>query len=252
MGVSSTGGGHGAASGSILCQRVGQTTIATLNRPEKMNALNGELVDGLLGVVEEASRDGTRMLVLKASGRNFSAGFDFGGYEEATEGELVLRFIRIEQLLQAVYYAPYQTVVLAHGKNFGAGVDLICACSHRIASADSSFRMPGLRFGLVLGARRLAQRMGIDAARRVLLQSQTFDAREGLAMQFLNEIVQPEEWNGAVDALVQKSSGLTLDAAAALWRVTAPNTRAEDLADLVISASKPGLKERIRQYRAGV
>ncbi|MDB5825165.1 MAG: enoyl-CoA hydratase/isomerase family protein [Herminiimonas sp.] len=241
---------NGAASGSILCQQEGHATVVTLNRPEKMNALNGELVDALLQVVEHAAGNGTRLLVLKGSGKNFSAGFDFSGYEEASEGDLVLRLIRIEQLLQAVYYAPYYTVALAHGRNFGAGADLICSCSHRIAAAESTFRMPGLRFGLVLGTRRLAQRIGTDATRRILMQSVNFDAGEALTMGFLNELAQPEQWDGVIASLAKKSGGLSVAAEESLLRVTAPDTRADDLAELVTSASRPGLKERIRQYRA--
>jgi len=239
------------AAAPILRTRDGVTTTLTLNRPEKMNALNAEMVEALLQAVDEAGRDGTRMLVLQGAGRNFSAGFDFGGFEQASEGDLLLRFVRIEQLLQAVWHAPFATVALAHGKNFGAGVDLICACSHRIGSADSSYRMPGLRFGLVLGTRRLVQRIGQDAARDVLQASRTFDGAEALRMGFLTGTAARDEWPGQLAELAEHSSALPADTTAALLRVTASDTRDADLAELVRSAAMPGIKERIRAYRAG-
>jgi len=68
----------------------------------------------------------------------------------------VLRFVRIEMLLQAVATSPARTVALAHGKVFGAGADLFACCHHRIAAAGTTFRMPGLKFGLMLGTRRFA------------------------------------------------------------------------------------------------
>jgi enoyl-CoA hydratase/carnithine racemase len=234
----------------ILSRRAEDTTYITLNRPDKLNAFNTEMVEALLDVVNRAYSDGTRVLVLQGQGRNFSAGFDLSGFDEASEGDLVLRFIRIEQLLQAVYYAPYQTVALAHGKNFGAGVDLICSCNRRYAAAGSTFRMPGLRFGLVLGTRRFMQRVGVDLAREILVKSQTFGTDEALAMHFIQRAAEQAEWPMLVESAIRDVAPLTQEAAAALFRVTALNTEAEDLADLVISASQPGLKDRLHRYRS--
>lgn len=232
----------------LLKERAGDVLTLTLNRPEKMNALSGPLVDALITEVERAAGSGVRLLVLKGEGRNFSAGFDFGGYEEQSEGDLLLRFVRIEQLLQAVRHAPFDTMAFAHGKNFGAGVDLICSCARRVADASSTFRMPGLGFGLVLGTRRYAERVGGTRARRVLGDGETFTAQEALADGFLTAIADREGWAAAVEAARSK---LAPYASAALYRATCPDTRQEDLADLVTSAARPGLKDRIAAYRAG-
>ena len=86
-----------------------------------------------------------RLIVFRGNGRSFSAGFDLGDVEAQREGDLVLRFVRIEMLLQAVGTSPARTVALAHGKVFGA--DLFARCRHRIAAAGTTFRMPGLKFG---------------------------------------------------------------------------------------------------------
>ena len=86
----------------LLTERAGATLTLTLNRPDKMNALSASLVDALQAAVDEAARGEVRLLVLRGSGRNFSAGFDFGGVEAQSEGDLLLRFVRIEQLLQSL------------------------------------------------------------------------------------------------------------------------------------------------------
>lgn len=234
----------------LLRERTGTTLVLTLNRPDKMNALSGPLVDALLDAVAEAERDGTRLLVLRGEGRNFSAGFDFGGYEDQSEGDLLLRFVRIEQLLQALAHAPFDTLALAHGRNFGAGVDLICSCGRRIADPAATFRMPGLSFGLVLGTRRYAERVGGAKARHVLQEGRVFDAEEALTDGFLTGLSTVASWPDALAGAGEASVRLSEWAGGALNRATARDTRAEDLADLVASAARPGLKDRIRAYRA--
>ena len=134
---------------ALTVERRGSTVTLTLNRPEKMNAFSAGLVEALLAAAGSAYRDGTRLLVLRGNGKNFSAGFDMGGYEAQSEGDLVLRFIRIEQLLQAVRHAPFDTLVLAHGRNFGAGVDLICACDLRLGTADAAVSLRETRVAIV-------------------------------------------------------------------------------------------------------
>ena len=233
----------------LAIERRGSTLFLTLDRPDKMNALSASLVEALLAEVNAACRDGTRLLVLRGNGRNFSAGFDMSAYEAQSEGDLVLRFIRIEQLLQAVRHAPFDTMVLAHGRNFGAGVDLICACARRMATADATFRMPGLRFGLVLGSRLFAERVGTDRARQVLHASQTFTGTEAHAWGFLTGVAAQDEWTAAIEQAEQAVGALSAEAAARLFRVMAPEDHRDAvLAELVRSAAQPGIKQRIASY----
>jgi enoyl-CoA hydratase/carnithine racemase len=232
----------------LRTERSGSTLTLTLDRPEKMNALSGTLVDALLEVVQAAHDDGTRLVVFRGNGRNFSAGFDFGGYEEQSEGDLLLRFTRIEQLLQAVHYAPFHTLALAHGKNFGAGVDLIGACARRVATSDSTFRMPGLGFGLVLGTRRFANQVGPERARPILQASQTFGTQEALSLGFLQAVASQDDWAGVTAQAAETAGALAADTAARLGSIILPDTRDADLAELVRSAAAPGLKARIAEY----
>ena len=235
----------------LLVERAGAVSTLTLNRPDKANALNAALVDALAAAVDVACHDGTRLLVIKGNGRNLCAGFDFSDYERASEAELLLRFVRIELLLQALYHAPYATLALAHGKNFGAGVDLILSCGKRIGAPDSQFRMPGLKFGLQLGTRRLAARVGGDGARVLLASSKDFDAEEALRIGFLREIAAATDWQPCIQRAADEAQQLAPAAAARLHAATVSDSRAVDLADLVRSVIEPGLKERIRAYRIG-
>jgi enoyl-CoA hydratase len=229
--------------------RDGTATQLILHRPDKANALSAELVESLLAAVSTASRDGTRLLVLRGDGRNFCGGFDFSDLEQQSEGDLLLRFVRLELLLQALYHAPMPTLALCHGGTFGAGADLVASCDRRVAAPDTKFRMPGLRFGIALGTRRLAQRIGADAALEILGSSRVFDAAEAQRLRFIDALVAPEGW-GEVFRDARRAQTLDADAAAMLKSRVQADTRESDLAALVASAATPGLKERIRRFRA--
>lgn len=227
----------------------GAFTRLTLNRPEKANALAFDLVEALLGALAAAAIDGTRLLALDGAGKSFCSGFDLSDFDDLSDGDLVYRLIRIETLLQAVAHAPFPTMALAHGRVFGAGADLVGACSRRIAAPETKFRMPGLGFGVVLGTRRLAACVGRDAARDIQNECRTFDAEEAAELGFLNQIVEPADWPQIIEAARRAAEVIPIGSSQALFRVTAIDTRAEDMADLVGSASRPGLKDRIRTYR---
>ena len=220
----------------------------TLSRPETRNALSAELVERLSEGIARAHAGAARVLVFRGEGKNFSAGFDFSGIESESEGDLLLRFVRIEEVLQIIASSPCTTVGLAHGRNFGAGVDLLAACRYRVASADATFRMPGLRFGLMLGTRRFTAIVGAAQARTILESSGTFDAPGALEMGFVHKIVERDGWPEAVGAAGARASVLDDVTRASLYRVLSQADDNADLADLVRSAARPGLKARIAAY----
>jgi enoyl-CoA hydratase len=222
----------------------------TLSRPEKRNALSDELVSQLIDAVAEAHAHQARALVFRGNGSNFSAGFDFSGVETQSEGDLLLRFVRIEFLLQTIASSPSETIGVVHGRNFGAGVDLLAACRHRVASADATFRLPGLRFGLVLGTRRFAGIVGTAKARQILGNAITFDAAEALEMGFIHKIMERGDWSKEIAAAISAAGSLDTVTRLALNRVLFEPQDNADLAELVRSAARPGLKARIAQYLA--
>ena len=115
----------------LLAERSGTTLILTLNRPEKVNALSAPLVEALSEQVKAAEVSGIRLLVLKGNGRNFSAGFDFMDYEAQSEGDLLLRFVRIELLLQALRHARYESMDAISARASTLSVAVIIASSLR-------------------------------------------------------------------------------------------------------------------------
>jgi len=236
----------------VTVGRAGDTTRVTLSRADKANALNTEMVEALLDAVTTAAADGTRLLVLDAEGRHFCAGFDLSDLDSVSEGDLTLRFVRIETLLQTLYHLPFPTLALAKGRAMGAGADIFCACSRRLAAPETRFRMPGLAFGIVLGTRRLAARIGDEAARRIQNETRTFDAAEAVALGFATETAEEAEWPARIAGAESAAATLSQEATQALFAATMRDTRPQDMADLAASASRPGLKARIQAYRDGL
>lgn len=235
-------------SGQVIVERAAQVWTLSLGRPEKRNALSAELVEQLLEIVQRAPAEGAKVLVFRGDGRNFCAGFDMSNALEQSEGDLVLRFIRVEMLLQAVASSPCLTVALAHGRTMGAGVDLLAACRERYASADATFRMPGLKFGLVLGTRRFGEIVGRGQAARVQEEAASFDAASAKAMGFVHDIVEADGWGGLVERARAKAAVLPDWSRGALYAVLDGEQFDTDLAWLVRSAARPGLKLRIAEY----
>lgn len=220
----------------------------TLNRPDKSNALSASLVEALLETVRQAEEANVQLLSLKGEGRNFCAGFDLAGLDSSTDEQLFWRFVRIEQLLQALNHASFTTVAFAQGRSVGAGADLLAACGYRIAESSSTFRMPGMQFGLVLGTGRLVGLIGADRARSVLHRSLTFNGEQALAMGFVQECLEMRSWATRLDELQQETQRVGETARRRLHAISTISNPHRDMAELVKSAAAPGLKARLQKY----
>jgi enoyl-CoA hydratase len=230
--------------------RTGNRMTVTLHRPNRHNALDGAMVEALHEALDGINPADIKMLVLQGSGPSFCSGFDLTDIEAETDGSLLLRFVRIEQLLQRIFRAPYHTIALAHGRAFGAGADLFCACQHRLAAPDTTFRFPGTSFGLALGSGRLAARVGIDGALALLRSTRSIDAIQAKARGLLTEIVAIEERAAYLDQLAREQAQIEPDTLKFVVELMLPATDQNDLAILVRSAARPGLKSRIMDYAA--
>ena len=222
--------------------QAGVTTL-TLQRPERGNALGPELVEGLIHAAEAAMADqSVHTLVLRGDGRHFCTGLDLTDLATLSDGDLLLRLVRIETLLALLWHAPIRTLALAHGRTWGAGADLFAVCEQRLVHPDTTLRFPGAQFGIVLGTRRLAERIGVDAARALVLEGGELDAPQALALGLATQL-----GDMVVEMAVSRPDAAT---AHAIRSATRADCRDTDLAALVRSAARPGLQARIGAYRA--
>ena len=236
----------------ILTTSTETVTTLSLNRPDRGNALGPELVEHLTEAFDRAVATGARLIVLRGEGRHFCTGFDLSDLESLTDGDLLLRVVRIEALLQRIHAAPVATMAIASGRTFGAGADLFAACDRRIALDGASFAFPGPAFGLVLGTNRLAGLVGRDRARAMLLAGAEVPAAAALAAGLATAVLGADAVPAAVAAAAEAAARLDPATVAALHRRTSRAEDDADLAALVRSAARPGLRQRILDYRAGV
>ena len=228
----------------------GVCTVA-LNRPGAGNALSAELVAGLVAAIDEAAARRPRLLVLRGEGRHFCTGFDLSQLDDESDDSLLARFCRIELMLQKVHRAPFPTLAIAHGRTVGAGADLFAACTHRLIAAGTQLAFPGASgFGLVLGTRRLAQRVGAERARRWVETGLAIGTDESLATGLATGA--HDDASGAVDIARCLAASPTAPAGNPLLEsalaAADPVHDHVDLALLVRSAAVCGLKARIAAY----
>lgn len=230
-------------------------TRVALQRPEVGNSLSSDLVLALSQAVAGCYGDGTRLLVIEGSGRNFCTGFDLSQLDSETDDSLLARFVRVELLLQQVYYAPFVTLALARGRAMGAGSDLFAACEQRWVVESAAFSFPGAAFGIVLGTSRLAHRVGSSQAREWIRTGEVIAAESALQAGLVSRIIAPGELDAGVAVLRAGAQRLDPQTQAAIHAASlggCVNERAADLHHLTLSASQPGLRERIAQYRAAL
>lgn len=226
--------------------------VIRLSAPARGNALSTAMVAAADAALQAGLADPrVHTVAFCGAGRHFCTGFDLSDLDDLDDGALLLRFVRIEQWLQRIWMAPVRTAAIAQGSTFGAGADLFAACDRRLARDGGRFRFPGAGFGLVLGTRRLGERVGVDTARRWVLESATVSAPEALAAGLATGLLPEAQRAGDDDwrAALAAPPAVDRDTMAALHRAGRRDHADADLAALVRSAARPGLVARVRAYR---
>jgi enoyl-CoA hydratase/carnithine racemase len=235
------------AEASVLAVVADGVAVLTLNRPSLGNALSADMVESVLETVDRLAVDVTvHTLVLRGEGRHFCTGFDLTGLEDETDASLLARMVRIEMMFDMIWRAPLRTVAIGQGRITGAGADLFTVCDHRFLAQDATLRFPGAGFGLVLGTRRLSCRIGTDQAIRIVSEGIVLDSTSAMVTKLATAILPPlgRPWRDLPPPTVSRATFVTL-------RNALDDGRSDsDLAALVRSAARPGLKSRILEYRA--
>lgn len=239
-------------SAPVEVERDGPVLKVSLNRPDRRNALGPELVEALTEAVQEAEASEVALLILRGEGPDFCAGFDLKEAESLSEGDLLHRFVAIEMLLARLWSAPFATLVVGQGRVYGAGADLFACCDRRLALSGTRFRFPGAAFGLILGTRRLGERVGRDAARDIVRSGREVAAEEAVRMGLASAVVTAGESDELTAAEAKAAARLDPETRRRVHSVTAEARTAldGDLAVLVRSAMRPGFRQSLLDYRA--
>jgi enoyl-CoA hydratase/carnithine racemase len=177
--------------------------VVTLNRPEKRNAIDAELVDALHGVCARLERDPKLMLLTGGAGGIFAAGADIAQLRE--RGRLdALAAINLG-LFERIRALPMPTLAAVDGPALGGGAELSYACDLRICTSRSFFGQPEVRLGIIAGAGacyRLPALVGETLAKELLFTARRVPAAEALAIRLVNRVVEPDELMAAAHAML--------------------------------------------------
>ena len=182
--------------GMVLKERQDGVLVLTLNRPEKLNAITGELLDALYAALKEGEEDReVRALLLTGAGRAFSAGQDLTEFgDRKPDYEAHLR--RYNRVVEALSGLEKPLVVAVNGVAAGAGMSLALWGDLRLAAVGASFTTAFVRIGLVpdSGLSFLLPRLvGLAKAQELLLLSPRLSAEEALALGLVHRVVPAEK-----------------------------------------------------------
>lgn len=188
----------------LLVERRGDRIVATLNRPEKRNAIDQEMIDALHDLCAELEAE-PRILIITGSERVFAAGADIGQLrdrraDDAHKAINATAFIRINEL-------PMPVIAAISGYAFGGGAELAYAADLRIASSSLKIGNPETGLGIMAAAGatwRLPEIVGHARASELLLTGRTLDADEALAWGLISGIHPFDDLLGAAHALADR------------------------------------------------
>ena len=189
----------------------GNLAIATLRRPQRMNALSTPILDGLLAIVERLESDmNIRCLVITADGPSFCAGADLKERRTLGVDERWQYVEKINEVIRRLESAAVPVVAAINGFALGGGVELLLACDYRIAVATAKFGLPETALGIIPGGSqvRLLQQIGRSKMAWMTYTAARFSAPRALELGLIDEVVDDQE------ALIDASTRLALQIAA--------------------------------------
>lgn len=180
----------------------------TLNRPEKQNALHGEMIAELNQAFKLLSKDeSVKIVILDGNGKSFCSGADLSWFFEATtlsEKENRVQFELLAKMLRKLYNLPQVTIALGKGNIFGGGIGLLSACDFVLMDESTNLAFTEVHLGLVPATILpfVATRISRQQSRKLILTGKLFCADEALKMGLADSVfVSDKLENGLKDVL---------------------------------------------------
>lgn len=237
----------------------GAVRTVTLNRPEKRNALDGDMMDELKAIFTMAPKPEERVAVIRANGPVFCAGLDMKWRARNAQGES-----GIERMLHAVELYPLPVVGVVHGDAIAGGNELALHCDIVVASTAARFGMSLAQVGLAPSwflAKKLLEVAGPVITKKILLLGDPLPAREFHALGLISHVAEPADLEKTATAVIQRladNAPLSLKAMKALiTREMAfrDQIRHEDIDAIVDKArtsadAQEGMRARLEKRKA--
>src|SRR5437870_12573894 len=193
----------------ILCSIADGIATLTRNRPDKRNAMNSALLDGLRQRFDALEDDGeVRVIVVRGAGTAFCSGMDLN--ELSRRQAEADPETGVTAVLQRIERSRHPTIAMVHGDAFAGGCELALHCDLRVAAEAARFAMPLARLGIVVPfplGQKLLEIVGPAAAREILLTARPFDARRAFEIGMVHRVVPPAEIEATTDEMARAIAG---------------------------------------------
>lgn len=181
----------------------------TVNRPDKLNALNQETLQALdHAFAEAASADDIRVVILTGAGpKAFVAGADIAEMRDLSAMQGREFSLLGQQLMRRIERMPKPVIAMVNGFALGGGLELAMACHLRIAASSARLGQPEINLGLIPGfggTQRLLRLTGRAAALELCLLGLPIDAARAFQLGLVNRVVEPEALQNETLALAQR------------------------------------------------
>lgn len=192
----------------VLVDRRGPVAVATLNRPEKHNAMSLAMKDAIMATLRDLDADpSVRVIILTGAGdKAFVAGADIAEFRGRTLVEQQ-RMYQEGTVYDAVDQVTKPLIARIDGYCFGGGLELALACDIRIASERSAFSQAEINIGIIPGgggSQRLPRLVGLGTAMKLTLTGERIGAAEALRIGLIDEVVAHPLLESRADELAQK------------------------------------------------
>ena len=182
---------------TLLVEHLDGVALLTINRPDKLNALNQQVRDDLLEALEAIENDDSlRVVVITGAGeKSFIAGADISEFEGRSpfDQRHAMRFPRIFDVMASF---PKPVIAMVNGFCLGGGCELAMSCDLRIASEKARFGQPEIKLGLIPGGggtQRMPRLIGLGHAMRLMLTGDMIGADEALQIGLVEQVVPHED-----------------------------------------------------------
>jgi enoyl-CoA hydratase/carnithine racemase len=193
--------------GLVEIEDRGAVRHVVLNRPEKRNAFNGDLIEATGRAFEDAATDDSvRVVVLRGNGPMFSSGMDLGSLQDVSKAPESLRDFRtpILEWWNLLEEMPKPTIAQIHGACIGGAMELALAADLRVMAADAVAAILEVKIGLIPdvgGCSRLPSVVGLGRAKELIMTGRFLGAEEALQIGFANRIAPADELDATTQAL---------------------------------------------------
>ncbi len=194
---------------NILFEKSNRVATITINRQDKLNALNQETIREISSTLDEAEKDGSiRVIVITDAGdRAFSAGADISEMKGKTPIDLQKSCRRTQEMMNKIEDLEKPVIAAINGYALGGGLELAMACDFRIASENARLGQTEINIGLIPGwggTQRLPRFVGKAMAKEMVFTGRMIDAKTAERLGLVNSVVQADQLKSAVKQFAEE------------------------------------------------